>query len=128
MTKLSDFTKQQILDCYNEMYDYVMSFDPVEEDFDIDDFDDDDDMDDDDDENFDYVYMIREIEKREICIPEDIYNKIYSFAKDKLSAMNERDAFHASNIDREYFFEARKQFENALKEFGKKELSPLLMA
>ncbi len=128
MAKLSDFTKQQILECYVEMYDFVMSFEPVSEDIDdIDLFDTDDEEDDDEDSSFDYDYMIHEIEKKEICIPEETYNKIIGFAKDKLSQMTFREVFRDSNADREYFLEARKQFENALKEFGKTELYPLLV-
>jgi hypothetical protein len=122
MAKLSDFTKQQIQECYNEMYDYVTNLDSDEDDFDPDDFDDEDEFDDDEDENYDFMYMVREIEKREISIPEDIYKKICDFVKEKLAPTSVPDKT-AGFI---YGNQARVQCENALKEFGKKELYPLL--
>ena len=122
MAKLSDFTKQQIQDCYNEMYDYVTNLDSEDDVFDADDEYEEDEFDDDEDENYDFMYMVREIEKREISIPEDIYRKICDFVKENLAPTATPDKT-AGFI---YGSQARVQCENALKEFGKKELYPIL--
>lgn len=123
MAKLSDFTKQQIQECYNWMYDYVADLDSDDDAYDPDDdFDEDEFDDDDEDENYDFMYMVREIEKREISIPEDIYKKICDFVKENLAPTSVPD----KNTGFIYGNQARVQCENALKEFGKKELYPLL--
>ncbi len=127
MAKLSDFTKHQIQECYNEMYDYVTNLEPDNDDFDDEDEFDEDEFDEgEEDENYDFMYMVREIEKREISIPEDIYKKICDFVREKLAPMSAMDKSGYGYGTAEKYTQARVQCENALKEFGKKELYPLL--
>ena len=120
MAKISDFTKQQIQDCYNEMYDYINDFEMPE---------------DGEDENF--SYMRDEIEKRQISIPEDIYVEMEKFIDKELAPLSNGEAFKGmmdaikkdseeSEIGAQYLW-ALIQRKKALTEFGKRVLYPAMM-
>lgn len=117
---MDSYVKQQIQECYNEMYDYVFDYEMPE---------------DGEDENF--TYLKNEIEKRQISIPKDIYEKINAFIDKEFLPLANGEAFgnmvsaienlsEANEIGAEYLW-AIIQRRNALKEFGMKELYPLLV-
>lgn len=120
INEMDSYVKQQIQECYNEMYDYVFDFEMPE---------------DGEDENF--TYLKNEIEKRQISIPKDLYEKINSFIDKEFLPLANGEAFEGmvsaiendseeSEIGAQYLW-AIIQRRNALKEFGMKELYPLLV-
>jgi len=122
MAKISDFSKQHIWECYNVIFDYLKNFEPVDE----------------DEEDSEFMFMMDEIEKRSVCIPEDIYNKIDEFVTDNIIPLSSgeafddmQDAIDEGSDDQEItakYMWAIMQRQNALREFAKKELYPLLIS
>ena len=122
MAKLSDFSKQQIQDCYSEMLEFVQGFSEL------------DDVDEEDNcPKFDKMCL--EIEKREVSIPEDIYKKIDDFLKTKIVTMvngDDIDKLAEKNTGDEEennanYLKYRFERERELKKFGKEELYPFLI-
>ncbi len=116
---LSDFSKQQIQDCFNEMYDYINDYEIPDEDGDD-----------------SYAYLQSELEKCIISIPKDIYQKIIDFAEKELKPLSTGEAFGDMlvvmsdedgeiELARQCLSEIMKRKE-ALFEFGRNELYPLL--
>ncbi len=114
------FVKQQIQECYNEMYDYVFDFEMPE-----------------DGEDESFTYLKNEIGKRQISLPKDIFDKINDFIDKEFLPLANGEAFddmvdaienasEDSEIGAKYLW-AIIQRRNALKDFGMKELFPLLV-